>query len=481
MNLVGDGWIPVLFGDGAQGLVGLKELFEQAEHIRDLSANPPQRIALMRLLLCITHAALDGPKDEADWETCRPRVKTEALRYLEEKKNLFNLFGDRPFLQVPALTPTNNASVDKLDLGSAAGNNPVLFDHAAVPEGRCVDASVAALSLLTFQCFSPGGTIGVTSWRGNETKKNSEHAPCIEGSPLHLIIRGFSLEETLWLNLSPQSWIKEKAGADFGTPVWEKTWDSFEGPEIEAFVHSFAGRLAPLSRGILLDRDLRQCTLVNGLAYPKLPEARDPFATVVGFKKGSQEGYRYVSLDLARHPWRELSGILTLHNRNQIGAALALEHLESYPAVSVVDLWMGGLAADKGKLLDMAEWVFSIPVNLLNEGPLEVYGHGVEHARKGEAALRNAVTLYAEAMKLEGMGSMGSTAVKTYWTSLDTTYSTLIEVATGAESNFEAWCQVINTAMRDAYRAACPQETPRQMKAFVQGRRKLFIKEVGRE
>lgn len=64
MNLVKDPWIPVVMQDGTPELVSLRDVFAKGEEIADLAANPCQRIALMRLLICIAQAALDGPKDE---------------------------------------------------------------------------------------------------------------------------------------------------------------------------------------------------------------------------------------------------------------------------------------------------------------------------------------------------------------------------------------------------------------------------------
>jgi len=51
MNLIGDPWVPVLFRDGKHKLVSLKEIFDAGQNISDLVSTPPQRIAIMRLLV----------------------------------------------------------------------------------------------------------------------------------------------------------------------------------------------------------------------------------------------------------------------------------------------------------------------------------------------------------------------------------------------------------------------------------------------
>ena len=136
MNLIGEPWIPVVFQDGKHRLVGLHEAYEQATEIRGLAVSPPQRVALMRLLLCITHASLDGPEDEEDWRACRESIVPKSLEYLNQRKKKFELFGRTPFLQVASLATTRNANLDKLDQRLAAPNNPTLFDWEANEFGR---------------------------------------------------------------------------------------------------------------------------------------------------------------------------------------------------------------------------------------------------------------------------------------------------------------------------------------------------------
>jgi CRISPR-associated protein Cse1 (CRISPR_cse1) len=64
MNLTLDPWIPVVQADGSSELLSLQDLFAQAHELHDLAVKTPRTCcfdALMRLLLCITQAALDGP------------------------------------------------------------------------------------------------------------------------------------------------------------------------------------------------------------------------------------------------------------------------------------------------------------------------------------------------------------------------------------------------------------------------------------
>ena len=101
----------------------------------------------------------------------------------------------------------------------------------------------------------------------------------------------------------------------------------------------------------------RQRTLI-----PKLPAGRDSMATVVIRINGSTQEHAYLRLDPARHPWRELASVLAYRDRarEETGGPPALRHLRSN-ATGQFDLWVGGLAANKAKLVDVGEWVFSFP------------------------------------------------------------------------------------------------------------------------
>src|ERR1019366_3554437 len=82
-------------------------------------------------------------------------------------------------------------STTKLDLALVTGNNTTLFDNAGGSD-RAFTSAELALMLTTFQCFSPGGRIGVALWKGRGTpgKASRNHAPCLAGGLMHSLLRG---------------------------------------------------------------------------------------------------------------------------------------------------------------------------------------------------------------------------------------------------------------------------------------------------
>ena len=96
MNLGFNPWIPVMYWDGTHREVSLSEAFAQGREIADLAARPHERIALMRLLVCVAQAALDGPEDEYGWADAAKDAPSRVAVYLEKWRPRFELFGEGP-------------------------------------------------------------------------------------------------------------------------------------------------------------------------------------------------------------------------------------------------------------------------------------------------------------------------------------------------------------------------------------------------
>jgi CRISPR system Cascade subunit CasA len=386
-------------------------------------------------------------------------------------------------LQVPNLTPNQSATLDRLGFGLAAGNNATLFDHAATPDGRPQSPSWSALALLTFQCFSPGGLIGSTNWLDVPTSRSSEHAPCLEGSMLHTIVRGKSLLATVHLNLLTKDLIRSAPNLIWGKPVWERMPQGPDDPLIAETTSTYLGRLAPIPRAIKLHNEDTTITLANGCSYPKLPH-REPAATVI--RRGRNEELAYLGIDLSKHPWRELGSLLAFSRSCLDGGAWVLGHLRG--SDGEVDLWTGGLAANKAKVLDVAEWTFHLPLTLVGESALNKYREGVELANRASRSLQAAITAYSEDLalsefkrndrrSLEQRSRILAKAGTCYWRSLDSCYGVLVETAIEPARPLAAeWYGTVRAAMTEAYESSCPRQNARQFRAYAKGDQKLRLR-----
>lgn len=482
MNLTGDPWIPILFENGQNSLVSLVQLFEESRNIRDLTVNPPQRIALMRLIICITQVALDGPEDEKDWKGCRDKIIPACRNYLNKRKEMFELYGPQPFMQIEALSSDKIVPIDKLDCCLASGNNPTLFDHRASISGRTQSPATQALNLITCLNFSTGGKVGQAIWKNNRYSDSTFAAPCIKA--MHTLIRGENLHETIFFNLLAKKTIKSFPNGKWGYPVWDFFPRSPDDTDcFENAGKTYLGRLVPLSRFINLSAgNEKECIIgptFKSFKINHLPAFREPSMTVIQTKKGDPI---YLPLSSEKHIWRELGSVINLSVSMEQGGAACLQNIQQvfdFIDDSHIDIWVGGLevGAQAAKLNDMVEWNLSLPLGLFDDTVLTIYQNGVTLANNGELALKNGVTTYYadQAIAPKEMTGVKKKAAIIYWTILDNNYQLLINIA-NRQQELDEWKKLIYSAMHKAYRQTCSHETPRQIQAFSKGRMKLFIK-----
>ncbi len=501
MNLTTDSWIPVIGGDGRKYTVSLHELFADAHEIRDLSAQPHEKIALLRLLICITHAALDGPSNFDAWETCRPDIQPAVKSYLERWRASFELFGDGPrFLQLPGLKASNEDGggnpATKLDLTLASGNNASLFDNSAGVV-RAVEPGRLALTALAFQCFSPGGRIGVARWNDADTsgKGSSNHAPCTPSSMLHTFLHGCSLLETIHLNLLNKEEASELGLKGWGRPVWETPVKTAgDNAAVSNATGSYLGRLVPLSRAIRLDMDGRQMILANGLEYPLAPIFRESAATMVQ----RDDGTAVVGVSLGRSIWRQLSAI-TVKRRSKsdpISGPLALRNVGGDQGCT---LWIGALATDKAKIEDVVEAAYDIPAGMFRDMGRKLYEEGVALAESWASAVNRSVMAYwvvrskptdggsdvwtafnntprADKERIRKIGEMSEPH---FWTVIEQQVPVLIRLADKPEEagdlKVSEWGKRTKEAAHAALDFACPRQTPRQIQAYAIALQQLFL------
>jgi CRISPR system Cascade subunit CasA len=477
MNLTKERWIPVLLAKGEKRLCSLDEIFDEGDQMKDLAVRPHERVALMRLLICITQAALDGPEDEEEWEECRPKLKEAVGRYLDRWQAAFELLGDGPrFLQLPNLATAKDAEpigASKLDLVLASGNNATLFDNAAGGKRRVLRERLP-LTLLGFQCFSPCGLIGIAKWNGKDTPREgkSGHAPCVPSSMVHTFVLGSNLLETIHANLLTKEQITDAVGR-WGKPIWEQPVTKAEDTEaVENATLTYLGRLLPLCRAIRLNDDMESMILANGLTYPTFPSFRETTATLIKDKKG----LALLPGSTQRSLWRQL-GAISVKRRFHADAPsgpLALSHRINDREMK---LWVGAFATKQGKpgkIDDLIEASYSVPKGLLDDAGRAAYERGVGAAEEIESCLGQAVKSYASSLKST---PQYKAARQYYWTRVEQHVGLLFDFAANpdlaADPQSTPWGKALNAAALHAFQRSCPRETPRQIEAFVQGMARL--------
>lgn len=505
-NLVDEAWVPVLDMAGKAVRVGLEECFADSVKLRDLAVRPHERVALLRLLLCIAHAALDGPKNGAAWRAAAQNLAAAARGYLAERRESFWLFHpQQPFMQIAGLRKEGKKGAEpeltalaKLDFARASGNNPLLFDHhghAAAPA-----PGQLALDLLAFQNFHTGGLISQVAWNGVQSEKTASDAPCVCGSMLHAFLRGENLLQTLCANL-PLPGILERHYQGLGPgwrgrPIWEMPP---QHPEDHAAIanatRTYLGRLVPLSRAVLL-RD-KGMLLGEALLYPNCNNEKsrfvaEPSATMVLSKaQGKEEQQVLLAFRPDRAAWRDLTAILVktgAEEQSRARGPLALAALQQGHLEGGWDLVVCGLARSQASVLDVRESVYYLSEGFREDQGRKNYENGVRDAEDMCRKLERAVSTFRDSLdggwrgRLRHAGAgrgdllarLRGKALLAYWTAVESDLRLLFDLADARDGGPAGiWRRRLLAHARGAYDLVCGELSDRQQKAFVLGRMRV--------
>lgn len=120
-NLLDEAWIPI----ADMGKAGLLRVFGGRE-CRALGGTAVQKIAVLKLLIAIAQAAAT-PQDTQEWAAMGPDGLGErCTAYLKLWRNAFWLYGDKPFLQMPACSKAELKSYGTAMPQVASGNTTLL-------------------------------------------------------------------------------------------------------------------------------------------------------------------------------------------------------------------------------------------------------------------------------------------------------------------------------------------------------------------
>lgn len=494
MNLTTNKWIPVVRTDGKPDMVNLEQVFSEGADIRDLAVRPHERIPLMRLLLAIVQAGLDGPRDDKDWRGCRDKVAEAAKQHLKDNRTTFELFGsDVRFAQVRQLDPAAQTDdrteevVTKLDFALATGHNQTVFDNgAASTVPRNISPAQAALWLLAFQCFAPPGGSGYTG-----------KSPCGERKMLHAILRGGDLIETVWRNLMTKEDVAELPGCSgWGRPSWllPENWQ-----RDTKHLSSYLGRLCPLTKGVWLQPQAGDHGTTNvaamelqrkGMTYPSFDKGgfRDPAGTLCTDGKKRW----LLAADSRKAIWRDLPAMLPRRALVR-DARLAPIALQRHDGAAAVDLWVGALiVVNTAKIENSVESIFHLPANAYTDDFATFFLGGVRFAERWAEAIEKGISAYRRALGSNTDRGPIRTATSHFWTAIEAAvHEVLIPLAAAPPDNLKCdppycldysrsetrWGPLVCRAAEDAFALACPQASARQAAAFGAGRRAMLAKQ----
>ncbi|MFD0068783.1 type I-E CRISPR-associated protein Cse1/CasA [Streptomyces sp. NPDC127574] len=224
-DLTDQPWIGVVRDDGSQDDLSLRQIFAQASRVRRIVADlPTQEFALLRLLLAVSHDALEGPRDLDHWEDLRsdPDCFSPVAAYLDEHRQRLDLLHPQsPFFQTAGLRTVKD-EVFSLNRIVADVPNGEPFFAARMPSVERLSFAEAARWVVHAHAFDTSGiktgTVGDSRVKGGKVyPRGTGWAGALGGD----FAEGDTLRETLLLNLIAFDTDELEVDAD-DRPAWRR-------------------------------------------------------------------------------------------------------------------------------------------------------------------------------------------------------------------------------------------------------------------
>jgi len=378
-NLVREPWIPTLLRDGTRQEFGLSTLFLRAAEIDDITGiTPPEKVALLKLLLAIIYRSVGRVEKKLWWSWWRnpAALQSQIVNYLQRWQERFDLFHpEKPFYQVPN-KGLKLVNIIYLFHHSGSTNPNTLFDHHTGDEAIFVSPAQAARGLLTMQQFSFGG-------RSMGSPAYHKDAPSSRGAAFFL--EGQSLLQLLLLNLTDPRLLAEERGLgpvgdQDDMPIWERAEPLADASMRPAGLVDY---LTFPSRAIHLipvrnegQTAVSQMTFGGGLYAGE--HINDPYKHLTS--RGKDKGYKPQRFSEAKSLWRDSAAILGIRDDTLMppSALRWMNHIaddgpDLFPG-SIMRLRALGFADRPGdpKIFFYREERLSLPLAFLQDSDLEL-------------------------------------------------------------------------------------------------------------
>jgi len=482
-NLIDEPWIPV----ADHGRVSLRQIFSNPDY-RSLGGNPVQKIALLKLLLAIAQSAAT-PENEAEWKALGAKGLAErCLAYLNRWHDRFYLYGEQPFLQMPAINAAKVQPFGAVLPEVSTGNTTVL---SQIQIQRSLDDAGKALLLLTLMGFALSGkkTDNSVVLSPGYAGKRNEKGKASTGKPgpavahmglLHNFLLGRQLQETLWLNLLSQRQIEQMNlyPEGLGVSPWEQMPEGEYCEHAQRLKQSLMGRLIPLCRLCLLADDGLHYS--EGIAHPGYKEGVvDPSMAINNAGKEPKGLW----VDPEKRPWRELTALLGFFEQGESQGFQSWQLRSGLDrARDVTDtfaIWSGGLrvSSNAGEqyvsgsddFVESQVWLHSDMLGALWFSQLKAEMDALDALAKN---LYGRVMAFFKEQKVDG-AKLAAQSTQLFWQFCERDFQSLVdncdqtEDAAGQRQHLR---RRFAGYVQQSYDQFCPRETARQLDAWAKCR-----------
>jgi CRISPR system Cascade subunit CasA len=488
-NLLDEKWIPI----AGSGRASLLDIFSDHTH-GSIGGTAIQKISLLKLFLAIAQSA-HTPQDDDEWKALGPEGMADAyISYLEKRRDKFWLYGEHPFLQIPALRYRKNLKgedplrYDRFrpylpDVSSA--NDSILFD---VQIDRVPEDWEKALMLVSLMNYAPGGkrveNIGALSESYSGKGSSAKSGPSLGGYVgfLNTCLWSDSILNTIYLNLFTHESIREMSfWSDLSVvPPWDDMPRTEDDEAAVRIKNSIMGSLCALSRFVLFTRS--GMIYAEGIQYPSHKAGwRESF-----FAWNSKD--KFLWIDTEKKPWRNLVSLLSIPMGESSDGYQCPQVTHFWrrgrERLETIGVWSGGLqvrgtAGDQSvkQKDDFVESAVLIPSDLIGKSWFTSLSNEVRLLEKGAYILTNSAKKYlVELKRLREDATRRDPVLEKiaydYWELTGELLNEVINYCEDEDRMNELHNQV-RKIVSGLYNRYCPFQSSRQMAAWAKFRPRI--------
>jgi len=472
--------IPVVFRDGSTKNVSLEEAFRRSDEIWTFGGHIHEIACYLALFMAIAQRSVGIIRNEQEWMRIKSKIVKKSLRYLKKHRREFELFGDKPWYQVPYVSPIKNRNLTRLVPGRATSSISSLHDHETYSletrhGGYRMPSDEIARVLLCHQPFVPGDRI--------KTDKSEKWGGAVEHAsrgPLYssflVMVQGSCLRDTIWMNLVVNDDQFKLTAKNMGKPFWEI---DFKKPSlVQKYVSTYFGWILPFPRAIRVHDSI--IASLNGAGRYDEVEYRHPFLTRVVNQKNPDGFYQKVNRET--FVWRALPASLVAADSNRLSSdhPWALRRAERYDGT--VRIMAGGLVFAKTHALAPCESEFYVRNKKVNGKMTGLadwrthYAECLKLADKYAGCLEAGAKTYMK--ETDSYTNCAKSTRKRFWWSLTLNQHVLLEAA---ESGcIEAWDGLCRKEMEKSFKGVLGAVSRGgEMRAFARSINVMMAKAAG--
>lgn len=466
-NLLEQSWIPTV----DRKYISLTEVFSDSS-VSAIGGNPVEKICLFKLFMAIAQRALNVKTENDLYALTNHKISEACLEYLNSHKDLFYLYGDKPFLQVPGAKEAKVKTFNEVSLEIATGNTSVVY--CSQRKRQFQDKEIALL-LLTLNSFAPGGKKtdnsvvlsfgygGKTNLKGNPASAKAGPSLGFKGY-LHSYVIAENLIDTIRLNIFSEESIMATGlfSEGLGIPPWEELPKGEDDVIARRLKESYMGRLVPMSRFMYLAEEGLHFT--EGIAHASIYDGKYDLSMSVDMSKKKPI---CLWADPNFNHWKHFLSLFSFIEENpesgitceQLKNGLKIAH--KYGIKSFI--WSGGLkiSSKAGEQYcsgadDYVECIVPLNNSIINEEFYTRFKEYYEIMKKYDAKLYFCVRHYCEDLKFD-YGNSCNRAKEILGNSIDESFNELCDII--SKDDDKEFRRKVFRFVCDAFDEVCPATT----------------------